>query len=322
MGTLLIGLDESALTAEQTSRLRELAGGRTVVVTEDEATIDAAMPDVEIATGRLGREFISGAPNLRWFHQWSAGAEWTQARLDTAEDSFVLTNASGLHGIPISEQVFAYLLAFARDLPRAIRDQADHVWHRPEPTTDLFELAGKTMLVVGTGAIGDRIAELARAFQMSVVGVRRTPDGNHSPHYERIVGADGLHDELPHADFVVVTLPGTRETSHMFGATEFGRMKPSAYFVNIGRGSTVDESALVDALQTDGIAGAGLDVFETEPLPEDSPLWDMPNVIVTCHYAGTTPEYDRRGMDIFLENLARYVRDEPLRNVVDRELGY
>ncbi len=322
MGTLLIGLDESALTAEQMSLLHGLAGDRDVVITLDPPAIDAALPDVEIATGRLGREHLADAPNLRWFHQWSAGAEWTQDFPEVRDAPYVLTNASGLHGIPISEQVFAYLLAFARDIPRAIRDQTAHRWHRPEPTTDLFGLNGKTMLVVGTGAIGNRIAELARAFGMRVVGVRRNPDGDRSSHYERVVGPEGLRDELPRADFVVVTLPGTRETARTFDATEFELMRNSAYFVNIGRGSVVDESALVETLRTGGIAGAGLDVFETEPLPEDSPLWDMPNVIVTCHYAGTTPEYDRRGMDIFLDNLARYVRDEPLRNMVDRELGY
>jgi phosphoglycerate dehydrogenase-like enzyme len=133
---------------------------------------------------------------------------------------------------------------------------------------------------------------------------------------------DRLLDILPEADFVVLTVPLTRETQGMIGENELKRMKQTAYLINIGRGGTVDESALINALRNDWIAGAGLDVFETEPLPEDSPLWEMENVIITAHYAGMTPHYNERALSIFLGNLKRYISDEPLFNVVNKELMY
>jgi phosphoglycerate dehydrogenase-like enzyme len=137
-----------------------------------------------------------------------------------------------------------------------------------------------------------------------------------------MVSKRDLHAALPEADFVVLTIPLTADTRGLFGAQAFASMKPSAYFINIGRGGTVDEPALIQALQNGQIAGAGLDVFASEPLPSDSPLWNMPNVIITSHYSGITPHYHERAMDIFIDNLERYVKGEPLRNVVDKQRGY
>ena len=181
--------------------------------------------------------------------------------------------------------------------------------------------AGKTMLLVGVGAIGRRTAHLAAAFGMRVWGIRRNP-GRAVEGVERMGDMSRLHDWLPEADFVVLTAPLTPETRHMFDEAALRRMKPTAYLVNIGRGGTVDEAALVRGLQEGWLTGAGLDVFEQEPLPADSPLWKMPNVIITAHYSGATPEYHHRAMAIFLDNLRRYVQGEELRNVVDKRLGY
>ncbi len=177
------------------------------------------------------------------------------------------------------------------------------------------------MLLIGVGAIGERTAKIAAAFDMHVIGMRRNASLAVSG-IERMVRPDQLLDVLPEADFVVITAPLTPETRHMIDKRAFDAMKPTAYIVNIGRGATIVEPDLIDALQNGSIAGAGLDVFEQEPLPEDSPLWGMENVIITSHYSGLTPEYDARAIEIFLDNLNRYQAGEPLRNVIDKRLGY
>ena len=200
------------------------------------------------------------------------------------------------------------------------------VWRRPTGEDffagqPFFELAGKTMLLIGVGAIGERTAKVAAAMGVHVLGVRRD-SARTTPYVDEMYGPDQLLSILPRADFVVLTVPLTRETRGMIGAQELQAIKPSAYVVNIGRGGTIQEGALIRALQEGWIAGAGLDVFETEPLPSDSPLWDMENVIVTAHYAGLTPHYEERAMAIFVDNLERYCAGKPMRNVVDKRVGY
>ncbi len=293
-----------------------------LLVTEDRDEMEAALDDIEIAACQFPRDLLLRARNLRWYQQWAAGANWLLRYPEAAEMDFVLTSASGVHAIPISEHIFALLLAFARMIDQSVRCQTRGEWMPDEQKKkNVFELAGKTMVLIGVGAIGERTARVATAFGMRVLGVRRNPDRG-AAGVEAMFGPDRLLDVLPEADFVVITVPLTEETRGMIGERELRAMKPTAYLVNIGRGGTVDESALVRALEEGWIAGAGLDVFETEPLPEDSPLWRMENVIVTAHYAGFNPHYDERAMAIFLDNLRRYRAGEPLRNVVDKKLGY
>jgi phosphoglycerate dehydrogenase-like enzyme len=177
------------------------------------------------------------------------------------------------------------------------------------------------MVLIGLGDIGLRTAQIATAFGMRVIGVDRNPLLITS-HVETIVGPEQRLEVLPMGDIVVVVLPHTRQSEHIISDAEFAAMKQGVHFVNIGRGKTVKESALIAALESGKLAGAGLDVFETEPLPADSPLWDMENVIITAHYAGATPAYQGRAMAIFLENLRRYQAGEVLHNVVDKQLGY
>src|SRR5206468_9781954 len=184
-----------------------------------------------------------------------------------------------------------------------------------------FELAGKTLLLIRVGAIGARTAAIGSALGMRVLGVRRNPDAG-VPGVDAMFVSSQLRDHLPEADFVVLTVPLSRETRGMIGEQELRAMKSSAYVVNIGRGGTIQEPALVRALREGWIAGAGLDVFAEEPLPKTSPLWELENVIITAHYAGLTPQYDDRAMAIFLDNLRRYQAGEPLRNVVDKRAGY
>jgi phosphoglycerate dehydrogenase-like enzyme len=235
-----------------------------------------------------------------------------------AARGIVLTNASGVHAFPISETILAMMLAFARKLHLSIRHQEQRAWKSVGP---LGEIHGQTMGVIGVGAIGEETARLGKAFGMKVLGVRRS--GAPSPHVDRMYGQDGLDEVLQQSDYVIVTLPLTPETRHLIGQREFMRMKASAYFINIGRGGTVHTEALLDALREGRIAGAGLDVFEQEPLPAASPLWEQENVIITPHNSGATVYYDDRAADIFLANLKAYLHNgRPSINVVDFNKNY
>jgi D-2-hydroxyacid dehydrogenase (NADP+) len=320
MSILLLGLTPEELEPATLDEIRTLAPGMRVVVTRDRSEIEALLDDIEIAAGWFPNNLVGRAPRLRWFQQWGAGADWLLRHPEAIDRDFVLTNTSGIHAIPISEQIIGMLLMFARGLHRAVRAQARQQWWRAQPT-DLFELAGKTMLLVGVGAIGARTAMLANALGMFVEGIRRDPsravDGV-AAMYE----PDQLRERLAHADVVVLTVPLSQATRALIGAAELRAMKPTAYLVNIGRGGTVDEAALVRALEEQWIAGAALDVFAEEPLPASSPLWAIENAIITGHYAGSTPKYNERAMAIFLDNLRRYRSGEPLRNVVDKQAGY
>ncbi len=318
---ILIAIDPLQLPVSGLERIRSLVPDGRLTITDRKENIEPLLGEVEVAAGHLPPEMLARMPNLRWYQQWGAGADWLLKHPELAARDFILTNASGVHAIPISEHILAYMLAFARCLPQAIRAQEQHRWERDSDSLPVFELAGKTLLLVGVGAIGRRTAQVAKALGMRVLGVRHDA-GKSAPGIERMVPTRELLSVLPEADFVALTIPLTKETRGLFGADAFAQMKPTAYFINIGRGGTVDEPALVHALQAGQIAGAGLDVFATEPLPPDSPLWDMQNVIITAHYSGGTPQYHERAMGIFIENLERYLKGEKLKNVVDKKRGY
>jgi D-2-hydroxyacid dehydrogenase (NADP+) len=320
MDTILIGLATDEVSEQDVAQIRAIAPHKRIRITQDRDEIEAMLDEIEIAVASFPRDLLPRARNLRWLQQWGAGADWLMRYPEAVEMDFVLTNASGVHAVPISEHIFAYLLAWARNLCQAVRAQERHEWvHHSQHR--VFELADKTLLLVGVGAIGERTALLAEAWGMRVLGVRRDPAVGAQ-------GVDAMHSSdqmlklLPEADFVVLTIPMTHETQGLIGERELRAMKPSAFIINIGRGGTIQEHVLIRALQAGWIAGAGLDVFETEPLPADSPLWDMENVIITSHYSGLTPRYHERAMHIFLDNLRRYQAGEPLRNVVDKKLGY
>jgi phosphoglycerate dehydrogenase-like enzyme len=321
MKTILLGFEPGTLSEEQLARVRAAAPEAHIVVTRDRDQIEAMLDDIEIVAGGFPHDLLPQTRNLRWLQQWGAGADWLLRHPEAVDLDFVLTNASGVHPIPISEHILAFLLALARGLHRATCAQVRREWIPQDQHEDVFELAGKTMLLVGVGAIGERTAELATALGMRVLGMRRDPAVG-APGVEAMFGPDQLLELLPEADFVVLTVPLTHETQGMIGERELRAMKPTAYIVNIGRGGTIQERVLIRALEEKWIAGAGLDVFETEPLPDDSPLWTMENVIITSHYAGLTPRYHERALEIFLDNLQRYQAHDPLRNVVDKKLGY
>jgi phosphoglycerate dehydrogenase-like enzyme len=320
MGVLLLTLAPDKVDPSTWDKLTRLAPDKRVVITDNKDEIEATLPDLEIVAGSLSPEFVLRAPVLRWYQQWGAGADWLMRYPEAAQKDFILTNASGVHAIQISEHILGMCLMLGRRMQEAVRAQVRHEWWSA-PGESMIELAGRTMLLVGVGAIGERTAKIASRLGMRVEGVRR--DASKSvENIAEMYGNDQLRERLPHADVVVLTVPLSSATKGMIGKAELRAMKSSAFLINIGRGGTVDEPALIEALQNKTIAGAGLDVFAEEPLPADSPLWDMPNVVITGHYSGGSPHYNERALGIFFDNLARFRDGKPLRNVVNKEAGY
>ncbi|WP_336364529.1 D-2-hydroxyacid dehydrogenase [Halalkalicoccus salilacus] len=266
----------------------------------------AAIPGAEVVLASyVPSSLLDRASSLAWIQALSAGVDFFDVER-LRERGVVLTSASGVHAQPIAEQVLGYLLAFERGLDRAFRRQRRGVWERFSGG----ELAGKTLGIVGVGAIGGRIAEFANAIGMRVIGTKRDPSTAPDAVSE-IHGPDGLYDVLAAANYVVLSCPLTERTRGLIGRDEIGAMNDDAVLVNVARGGVVDQPALTTALQQRAIRGAALDVFETEPLPSDSPLWDLSNVIVTPHMAGDTPHKHDRIADVFVENYEAFTTDDP-----------
>ena len=264
-------------------------------------------------------------PNLRWLAMPSAGADHVIRAGLMRPDGPIVTTANGVHSVPIGEFVFSMFLAWLRHWPQIVEAQRISTWPKRPEWQQLRgrELYGSTLLVVGFGAIGRYVARLGRGFGMHVIATHRTAQaGASDPEANEILPMSRLHDALARADFVVLAVPATSQTHQLIGAAELRAMKPTAFLVNIARGTIVDEAALIDALRSGEIGGAGLDVVEHEPLPSDSLFWTLPNVIITPHISGSTDQYSRRFTDLFLDNLARYRTSQPLRNVVDPTHGY
>ncbi len=257
------------------------------------------------------------AGELRWVQAVNVGINKVLFPA-LVESDVPLTNARGAAEQPIAESVVGFLVAMAKDFRRMFDDQREHRW---DPH-DTERLAGTRLLVVGPGPIGRAIARSARdglGLRVEAVGRAERPADDV---FERIRGGRDLHAALADADQVVNAVPLTSQTRHLFDASTFAAMKPTARFVNIGRGATVDEAALISALRDGRIAGAALDVFEEEPLPTNSPLWDMPNVIVCPHMSGDVIGWEADFANVFYDNVHRWLRGEPLRNVVDKRLGF
>jgi glyoxylate/hydroxypyruvate reductase len=263
---------------------------------------------------------VRHASALRWVQATSAGAgeQVAAAGLSAADlNRVTVTSAAGVHAGPLAEFALLGLLAFAKGLPRLLDDQRARRWgHYP-----VGELAGGTLLIVGLGQIGAEVARLASGFGMRVIGLNRGGTGEW-PYVDHVAAIATLHEWLPRADAIVVSVPLTPETAGLIDAGAITRIKPGATFVNVGRGGVVDEGALIEALRSERLAGAALDVFATEPLPAESPLWELPNVLLSPHTTGLSWHEDERIVSLFVENLGRYLRGEPLRNRVDPELLY
>jgi len=259
----------------------------------------AGIADVEaVVTNRLTGEQLAAAERLEWVHALSAGVDHFD-REALAERGVVLTNSAGVHAEPIAEQVLAFMLTFERGLHEARANQERGVWQRVEGG----ELRGKTLGVVGVGSIGTRVAELGSALGMRVLGTKRDLDAVPDA-VDGAYPADEYHELLGPSDYLVVACPLTDETRGLLGMDEFTQMGGDGVLINVARGEICDQEQLVSALQHRVIGGAALDVFETEPLPADSPLWDLPNVLITPHMAGSTPRKPERWRALIETNYA------------------
>jgi D-2-hydroxyacid dehydrogenase (NADP+) len=258
------------------------------------------------------------APNLRWVQLTSAGVD-RAARSGLLESEIMLTSASGLHATPIGEFVLCVMLMFCKGAPKFVRAQERREWVRYMPQ----ELFGKTVGVVGMGHIGSEVARLAKAFGCRVIATRRSVTQRvRGELVDEVLPASELPALLGESDFVVLSVPLTQETRHLIAEPELRAMRSTGVLINIARGAVVDEAALVRALKEGWIGGAGLDVFEQEPLPPESELWGMESVILSPHLSGGTEIYNQRAAGIFCENLRRYLADERLLNLADADRGY
>lgn len=309
---------ESALP----ERIRKNSNGFKVFTADiDDSDAPGKIRDCEIIiasqTSLLTPEITK---NLKWLHLTSAGANNVPKFL--LDSKVYITSSSGVHPVPITEHVFGLMLMLTRKINLAHRVQIEKKeWIKSYDFYKPGELYGKKLLVAGMGRIGERIAKLADAFGMETAGVVRDLSKRRAGRV-KVFAMEDIGTLLQDADFVVNCLPGTDQTKGIFDLKLFNQFKKSAYFINIGRGTTVIEKDLIKSLENGIIAGAGLDVFEIEPLPKSSPLWDLENVIITPHYSGWTPRYMERVVDIFINNLKFYLKSEKMPNLVDKKFGY
>jgi phosphoglycerate dehydrogenase-like enzyme len=305
-------------TPEQIEGFRAVSPGAEVLHATSEEEALRLVPEATALLGRFPPPVFAAARRLQWIQSFSAGMD-NFLYPAVIESDVIVTNMAGLYASQGAEHAWALLLALARGLPQFVRSQTRREWRR----APVVELSGGTLGIIGLGGFGIEMARRAAGYDMTVLALDplRTdrPEGVHEL---RRPTRDALLDLLARSDAVMLACPKIPETLHMIGRTELQAMKPTAFLIGVTRGGIIDETALAEALRAGTIAGAGLDVFETEPLPPDSPLWDLENVIITTHCAGASQRRPQRTFEFYRENLRRYVAREPLLNVVDKRRGF
>jgi phosphoglycerate dehydrogenase-like enzyme len=286
------------------------------VTCTDRDELEACIGDIEVLLcQRPPKDSLARADKITWIMTIGAGVDTVLPNPGLREEC-IITNARGVHNPQIPEFVLGMILALGLRLPEHFRSQMESEWQLRMRRIMASQVVG----VIGLGTIGREIARMANAIGMRVIGTKNNPEA--VPHVEQVYGADELLSVLSESDFVVLIAALTPETRGVIGKAELAAMKPDSFLINVARGAMVVEADLIEALQNGTIAGAALDVFETEPLPPESPLWKMENVIITPHIAGARPDYLQAVSEIFCKNLARYISGEPLFNVVDRDKCY
>jgi phosphoglycerate dehydrogenase-like enzyme len=295
-----------------------------VVHLPDYDRLPQELPDTDIFIGySLRAEQLTHAKKLKWIHSTAAGV--AQLMYPELRDSgIVVTNPSGVFSPPMAEHTMGLLLALARNFPDSTRHQDRSHWGQQDiwdKTQRLTELSGRVLLIIGFGSIGRELAKRASTFDMRVWGVTRSGRGD-STHAEKLLSASQLEEALPHADYVVIAAPETTETRHLIGAAQIARMKPGARLVNVGRGSLLDEAALIRALESGALGGAALDVTSVEPLPAESPLWKAPNLFITPHTSAVSDRLWQRETALLMDLLERWFDGREMFNQIDFARGY
>lgn len=297
------------------ARIRAVPGAKVEFFTDRQAMEERSDEATVIASTFLSAEALARATKLEWVQSWAAGPDEILGP-ELAASPVVLTSAKGNGAIPLAEHAIWQMLMLNRDALSWIRAQDDHRWEQGTHG----ELNGLTVGIIGLGNSGQDLALKAKAFHMTVLGMRRSQAP--TPNVDELFRQDRLHELLERSDFVVVTAPVTSETRGLIGEAELRAMKKTAMFIVFSRGGIVDDDALLRALDEGWIAGAAIDAFDNEPLPADSPFWTAPNIICTPHAGARTLATRARGMDIFVDNLTRFLSGQPLVNIVDKQIGY
>jgi D-2-hydroxyacid dehydrogenase (NADP+) len=309
----------------QVQRLRERFPdvNFTHALTDEEAATAIGSVDVALAS-RLSMAMVDRAPRLRWIHSTAAAVAGLLPLNELAARRIAVTNSRGIQAVPIAEHVIGGLLVLSRRFNLMIEAQRERRWIQNELTREAWpwSLNGRKMTIVGFGTIGQEVARRAHAFGMRVTGIRRRLDEPPPLFVESVVGPDRLNDALRGSDVLVISAPSLPGTDRMIRAEQIALLNRGAIIINVARGKIVEETALIAALQNGGVGGAVLDVFEREPLDPASPLWSLPNVIISPHSAGVRPDHWDEVIDLFSENLSRHRRGEPLLNLVNCDAGY
>lgn len=317
---IIPGLTLPDISEEDLARIKAVAGHNAQVVVSPQREAIDHVPDAEVIFGFVPRPLFDAAPNLRWVHAIASGVD-AFLYPEFVESDVLLTSEKGLVGEHLADHAFGLLLMLTRQLATALRHGSDSWNHRPEMRVQEIELTGATMGIVGFGGTGRAMAKRAVAFGMNCLAVDRDSVPT-SDEVKEVWSMDQFLTLLRKSDVVSICCPLTRETEELFDARAFAAMKETAILVNVTRGEVMEEQALVVALQTHEIGGAALDVAPREPLPADSALWSMPNVVMSPHTAGASQFRAQRNMDRFVSNLERMINNELLEGVIDKALGY
>lgn len=315
---LIITSNIFRLEEESKQKIKDMLPEASVTVVNNKEVSMEQVEAAEIIFGWPNEEQLKTAKNLRWLHLPSAGAEgYTEKELYCNKD-IMLTNSRGVYGFPIAEHVFSMLLSYNRNLQEYAYQKKESKWHRLPVVKDFF---GSTVGIIGLGDIGTEVAKRAKAWGAKVLAIKRRITS--IPEYvDELYDLEELDQVLQLSDYVILCLPNTSKTSGIITEDKLKLMKRDAFLVNVGRGSLIDQEALIKALQENWIGGAGLDVTEPEPLPQGNPLWELPNVIITPHVSGFSPSTDNRRFAIFYRNLQQYINKGPMENTVDFIEGY
>ena len=312
-------LINTSITPEHRQRIESVSDEIQVVEPQDGAELLKEITDADVLLGGFNRELFAHGEKLKWVQVLSAGVDGVQDWVEFAESDIIYTSAKGFVGPHLADQTWALMLGLLRGVGRAVRERT---WeNRMSIREQTWELDDRTLGIVGLGGTGIEVARRAQGFDMHVIAV--DPENVDPPPFvHEVWKMDRFHDLLAASDIVSICAPWTHETDRMFNDEAFEKMQRHALLINVTRGKIVDGPSLLRALNDGLIGGAGLDVTPEEPLPQDSPLWDMPNVIITPHVAGGSPIRLDRTIGLFCENLERFLKDKPMLSVIDKQKGY